>query len=64
MSNNSNISKPHETDAILTAGSAWSFPDRERKIAEAAYFLAEKRGFEPGMDMEDWLAAEEEIDAD
>lgn len=30
-------------------------------IADAAYFRAEKRGFEPGHEMEDWLAAEEEI---
>jgi hypothetical protein len=27
-------------------------------IAEAAYYLAERRGFEPGHELEDWLAAE------
>ena len=27
-------------------------------IAEAAYFLAEKRGFSPGEDVADWLQAE------
>jgi hypothetical protein len=27
-------------------------------VSEAAYYLAEKRGFEPGSEMEDWLAAE------
>lgn len=32
-------------------------------ISEAAYYLAEQRGFEPGHDLEDWLAAENEIDA-
>lgn len=31
-------------------------------IAEAAYFLAEKRGFVGGDVAEDWLAAEAEID--
>ncbi len=33
----------------------------EQMIAEAAYFRAEKRGFAPGSELEDWLAAEEEI---
>ncbi|MBV6415661.1 MAG: hypothetical protein CMLOHMNK_00174 [Steroidobacteraceae bacterium] len=32
-------------------------------ISRAAYFRAEHRGFEPGHDVEDWLAAEDEIDA-
>ena len=36
---------------------------RETMIAEAAYYRAEKRGFAPGAALEDWLAAEEEIDA-
>lgn len=31
-------------------------------IADAAYFRAEKRGFEAGHELEDWLAAEEEIE--
>ncbi len=30
-------------------------------IAEAAYYLAERRGFAPGFELEDWLAAEREI---
>lgn len=37
--------------------------ERGRMIAEAAYYRAEKRGFAPGADLEDWLAAEREIDA-
>jgi hypothetical protein len=37
--------------------------DRRRLIAEAAYFRAEQRGFVPGSELEDWLAAELEIDA-
>lgn len=32
-----------------------------RMIAEAAYYRAEKRGFAPGFELEDWLAAEREI---
>lgn len=30
-------------------------------IAEAAYFRAEKRGFEAGHELEDWLAAEQDV---
>ncbi|WP_455212577.1 DUF2934 domain-containing protein [Kaarinaea lacus] len=32
-------------------------------IAEAAYFKAEKRGFAGGNPVDDWLAAESEVDA-
>jgi hypothetical protein len=35
---------------------------RERWIAEAAYYIAQKRGFEPGYALEDWLTAEALID--
>jgi hypothetical protein len=35
---------------------------RNRMIAEAAYYLAERRGFAPGYELEDWLAAEAEIE--
>jgi hypothetical protein len=37
--------------------------ERYRMIQEAAYYRAEKRGFEPGHDEEDWAAAVAEIDA-
>ena len=30
-------------------------------IAQAAYFRAEKRGFTPGCELDDWLAAEAEV---
>lgn len=36
---------------------------RRTMIAEAAYFHAERRGFEPGDATQDWLNAEAEIDA-
>lgn len=32
-------------------------------IAEAAYYRAERRGFQPGYETDDWLAAEAEISA-
>jgi hypothetical protein len=31
-------------------------------IAEAAYLRSERRGFVPGFEEEDWLAAEKEVD--
>ena len=30
-------------------------------ISQAAYYRAEKRGFQPGLEAEDWLEAEAEI---
>lgn len=35
--------------------------EHHRRVAIAAYYRAEKRGFEPGHDLEDWLAAETEV---
>lgn len=35
--------------------------ERHRRVAEVAYYLAERRGFEPGHEMEDWLEAEKTI---
>jgi hypothetical protein len=36
---------------------------RHQLIAEKAYLRAERRGFVPGHETEDWLAAEAEVDA-
>jgi hypothetical protein len=36
---------------------------RAAMIAEAAYFAAERRNFEPGYELTDWLAAEQEVAA-
>lgn len=36
---------------------------RLRMISEAAYYRAQQRSFSSGADMEDWFAAEREIDA-
>jgi hypothetical protein len=35
--------------------------ERQRMIAEAAYYKAEQRAFAPGMETEDWLEAEREV---
>ena len=42
--------------AIITA------EERHRRIAEAAYYRALRRGFHGGSDLEDWLESEAEID--
>ena len=36
---------------------------RGRMIAEAAYFLAQQRGFADGCALEDWLEAENQVNA-
>jgi Protein of unknown function (DUF2934) len=50
--------------SIVTRSSAYLEPiEREAMIAESAYFRSAHRGFEPGHEVDDWLAAESEIDA-
>ena len=39
-----------------------SVEEREAMIHEAAYYLAEKRGFNGGNEAEDWAAAERQVD--
>jgi hypothetical protein len=46
--------------------SAITFIEPERRrvmISEAAYFIAAKREFRPGRELDDWLQAESEIDS-
>jgi len=38
-------------------------PDLGALTAERAYYKAERRGFAPGHELEDWLAAEREVEA-
>jgi hypothetical protein len=45
------------------ASVAVSEETRRAMIAQAAYLRAERRGFAPGGEAEDWLAAEAEVDA-
>lgn len=37
---------------------------REARIAERAYWRAERRGFTPGQELDDWLNAEKDVDGD
>lgn len=36
---------------------------KRRLIADIAYFAAERRGFSPGFELDDWLQAEQEVEA-
>lgn len=50
-------------DSSLQRREIPSYSDsREARIAEAAYWRAERRGFAPGGELEDWLQAEREVD--
>ena len=40
-----------------------SAAERYKMIQEAAYYKAERRGFEPGWEAQDWAESEREIDA-
>lgn len=37
--------------------------ERHRMIAETAYLIAEQRGFQGDLSLQDWLQAEAEVDA-
>jgi len=45
------------------SGRRLSAQERHRRIAEAAYYKAERRNFVPGEDQLDWYEAEREIDS-
>jgi hypothetical protein len=49
-------------DPSMPRQSAELLQQRHRQIAELAYYRAQQRGFEPGHELEDWLAAEAEVD--
>lgn len=54
---------PRGTAAAAAGNSQTTLSEEElrRMIAEAAYFHAAQRGFAPGGEKDDWLAAEREI---
>lgn len=61
---------PETADATLPEDIRWTpiaqnqtTESRRNRIATVAYYLSERRGFEPGHEAADWLRAEAEIDA-
>ncbi len=53
---------PKPRKAVGSWGKTVSPEERDCMIREAAYLRAERRGFAGGSALEDWLAAEAEID--
>lgn len=49
-------------DISLTASEDVRRKQRQRMIAETAYYRAQQRGFQGGDPLDDWLQAEAEID--
>jgi Protein of unknown function (DUF2934) len=54
-------SLPVEYDQRVPSATSVADAARQRMISEAAYYRAQKRGFAPGRELDDWLAAETEI---
>lgn len=55
--------QPTATASAASKGITVSEDARRAMVAQAAYLRAERRGFAPGGEVEDWLAAEAEVDA-
>ena len=54
----------HSSDkAQILATTSHQAEHHRQEIAVAAYYLAERRQFEPGHEVQDWLAAENEVAA-
>ncbi len=55
--------KPRKGNSEARPGSGPSVSAQEREllVARAAYFRAEKRGFAPGGELQDWVEAEAEV---
>ncbi|MBE0548159.1 MAG: DUF2934 domain-containing protein, partial [Rubrivivax sp.] len=51
-----------EVDLSVEPSETSDQPRRQVMIAEAAFFIAQARGFVPGQELDDWLAAESEVD--
>ena len=50
-----------QASPTLISGNTFPSEPIDRPIATAAYYRAERRGFSPGRELEDWLEAEREI---
>jgi Protein of unknown function (DUF2934) len=58
-----NASDDADIPKVTFVGERLVYRDRTALIAQAAYLRAEQRGFWPGNELDDWLAAEKEVDA-
>ena len=56
------VKNPHRSDPDLKDLQTVQFPDQiQEQIRQRAYELYEQRGREDGHDLDDWLAAESEV---
>lgn len=53
---------PATADPGLDPEPYWDDESRWQWLAENAYYRAERRGFLPGFEVEDWLEAERELE--
>jgi hypothetical protein len=56
-----NIAKPTRVNGSPAAATPPSAKELYEMIREAAYYRAERRGFTPGLEAEDWAQAEAEV---
>lgn len=63
MAKQTPLSDPKNAPAPTWRG-AYSLEQRETMIREAAYYRYMRRGHTPGHDLDDWLAAEAELERD
>jgi hypothetical protein len=56
-----NVIQKQELARVNPSGVSPTAPSREEAIRHEAYLRAERRGFEPGYELEDWLAAEKDL---
>lgn len=57
----SRVERDNDVRQLVAAEAKDRTVDHHAKIALTAYFIAEKRSFEPGHELDDWLAAEAEF---
>ncbi len=58
-SKNTSAPQQQNSDLFQSVKEQTDLISREQWISDAAYFLSEARGFAPGRELDDWLAAEQ-----
>lgn len=53
----------NQIQSVAVRSHRFTAEERFSRISIAAYQKAAQRGFEPGSELDDWLAAEKEVDA-
>jgi len=52
---------PADQDIKSARAAELAHDEIDAMVAQAAYYIAEQRGFEPGHEIDDWLQAEAQI---